>query len=234
MMIMGEKKYKLISFDMFQTLVDIDTQKYPVLEALFAPNFSRGRADALWEEANSFVYAYFHRMASEAEPFVSTVDVFASCYEKLFPKYGIDKNPRDGAMLLAQAHAKALPFFEVNQVVSRINEIFTTCIISDTDNTMISGLPESFSIPTVYTSETYKAYKFSRSGILFKTALRDFGIEPCEMLHIGDGSNDVLGAKMVGADAVWVNRNDRPWDHAIKPDYVIRDLRELLSLLFLK
>jgi FMN phosphatase YigB (HAD superfamily) len=35
-----------------------------------------------------------------------------------------------------------------------------------------------------------------------KAAVKDFNIAPGEMLHVGDGENDVLGAAAIGADTV--------------------------------
>lgn len=222
------KKYKLISFDMFQTLVDVDTQKDRVLRLIFADRYAPDIADRFWADANAFVYAYFHRMADSSEPFRTTVEVFESCYKKLFPEYSIGMAPRDGAMALAAAHNDALPYEEALRVVTDIGSRYRTCLVSDTDDVMVASLLNKFAFERVYTSERYRAYKFDRSGVLFRSALRDFGIEPGEMLHIGDGTNDVLGAKLVGSDAVWVNRSGREWKDSVRPDYIVRDLSELV------
>jgi putative hydrolase of the HAD superfamily len=222
-----QKKYKLVSFDMFQTLVDVDTQKDRVLRLFFADRYTSDIADHFWADANAFVYAYFHRMADSVEPFHTTVEVFESCYKKLFPAYSISMAPRDAALALAAAHNDALPYNEVSRVLPDIRARYRTCLISDTDDRMVASLLQKFAFDRVYTSESYRAYKFDRSGVLFRSALRDFGVEPGEMLHIGDGTNDVLGAKLVGADAVWVNRTGREWHDSVRPDYVVRDLSEL-------
>jgi len=94
---------------------------------------------------------------------------------------------------------------------------------------MINSLLKTFGINNVYLSEDYKKYKFDKSGTLFKTAVKDFNIHPKEMLHIGDGINDVLGANHIGADSVWINRNNKIWKEEEKPTYEIRSLRELIE-----
>ena len=166
-------------------------------------------------------------MSDSAEPFRTTIEVFESCYEKLFPAYSIGMKPRDAALALAAAHNDALPYEEASRVLTDVGSRYRTCLISDTDDIMVASLLRKFAFDRVYTSERYRAYKFDRSGVLFRSALRDFGVAPGEMLHIGDGTNDVLGAKLVGADAVWVNRTGREWKESVRPDYVVRDLSEL-------
>lgn len=57
----------------------------------------------------------------------------------------------------------------------------------------------------VFTSEDAKAYKPRKE--LFELALRDTGLSPEEVVHIGDSvSSDVRGAGALGIKALWLNR----------------------------
>ena len=105
--------------------------------------------------------------------------------------------------------------------------MYTTCLISDADHVMIDGLLNQVSFDRVYLSEDYKVYKSDIKGTLFRSAIRDFDIDPCQMIHIGDGYNDIVSAKQVGSNAVWVNRNNEAWNHAIRPDLIVGDLSEI-------
>ncbi|MDX2440180.1 MAG: hypothetical protein QNK40_06465 [Desulfobacterales bacterium] len=51
------KKYKLNSFDMFQTLVDIDTQTNAIMRNIFGQEYSPDKAEKLWQDANRFVFS---------------------------------------------------------------------------------------------------------------------------------------------------------------------------------
>lgn len=63
---------------------------------------------------------------------------------------------------------------------------------------------------------------------MFHAALELTGVEPQEVLHVGDNpEHDVLGALNVGMRAVWVNAGAATWSHAQRPDATIRDLAEL-------
>ncbi len=64
---------------------------------------------------------------------------------------------------------------------------------------------------------------------IFHRALRELGCDPARAIHIGDSySADVLGARGVGMDALWLDRQG----NGGHPDCcTIRELREVLTLL---
>ena len=66
-----------------------------------------------------------------------------------------------------------------------------------------------------------------------RTALERLGLEAHEVLHVGDSDvDDVKGAKAAGLRVAWLNREGRPRRRDVpRPDFEIRDLKELPSLL---
>jgi putative hydrolase of the HAD superfamily len=140
-------------------------------------------------------------------------------------------DPVAGALVLAKAHGKSLfygdslPFFE------KVQRNFRTCLISDADLIMVDEILSKVKFDQIFISEKYKAYKFDDAGLLFRAAFAAFAIEPPEMLHVGDGYSDILGAKKAGADAAWINRRGLEWNHEIRPDYTVTSLLELLDVI---
>ncbi|MFQ5830894.1 MAG: HAD family hydrolase [Candidatus Methylomirabilia bacterium] len=69
--------------------------------------------------------------------------------------------------------------------------------------------------------------------VIFETALAHLRVAPQEALFIGDRAEiDVLGAKGVGMAAAWINRDGEPLPEDVpKPDYELRDLAELATVL---
>lgn len=58
----------------------------------------------------------------------------------------------------------------------------------------------------VFTSEDARSYK--PRAELFEMAMREVGLRPDEVVHIGDSlSSDVKGASALGINAVWINRD---------------------------
>jgi len=223
------QQYKLISFDMFQTLVDLTSQKTNILKKFFNAAYDVEIANQFWSDADEFVYHYFHRIATNDQTFRTVTDIFTEGYEILFKKYHIEIEPRKAAEFLAISHNDSALYPDSLEIINELKKTKNVCIISDTDTIMINSLLKKFGISNVYLSENYQKYKFDKSGTLFKTAVKDYNIHPKEMLHIGDGINDVLGANHIGADSVWINRNNKTWKEQEKPTYEIRSLKELIE-----
>jgi putative hydrolase of the HAD superfamily len=67
---------------------------------------------------------------------------------------------------------------------------------------------------------------------IFHAACAGLDLPPSEVLHIGDDpALDVLGAHAAGLRSAWLNRSGAAWDHAVRPDMVARDLREVATML---
>ena len=67
---------------------------------------------------------------------------------------------------------------------------------------------------------------------IFQITAERAGCDLTEMLHVGDSlKNDVMGAKNVGAHAVWLNREGLPNDTDSQPDYEIASLTEIPEII---
>ena len=68
---------------------------------------------------------------------------------------------------------------------------------------------------------------------IFDVAVEAGGAGHHETLHVGDHPEaDVVGANAAGLKSVWVNRNGDIWpDHLQRPDAIVNDIGELLSIL---
>ena len=68
---------------------------------------------------------------------------------------------------------------------------------------------------------------------VFHLAAENLGVRPEDAWHIGDSpANDVVGAAEAGLTAVWLNRRGAGWPGLEpKPDYEVRSLDDLMSLL---
>ena len=66
---------------------------------------------------------------------------------------------------------------------------------------------------------------------IFQITAERAGCELSQMLHVGDSlTNDVAGARNVGAPSVWLNRDGLPSDSDIQPDYEITSLTEIPAI----
>ena len=80
----------------------------------------------------------------------------------------------------------------------------------------------------IVTSEEARAYKPRRE--FFDFALQKFGLEPNEVIHIGDSvTSDIVGAKSAGIKSIWINRKGKPTPPEVNMQ--TKDLYEALKLL---
>ncbi len=94
-------------------------------------------------------------------------------------------------------------------------EFFKKCslpiyIVSNIDSADIEKAVKYHKLtPTkIFTSEDAKSYKPRKE--LFELALKETGLSPNEVIHIGDSlSSDIKGANNLGINAIWINRNNR-------------------------
>ncbi len=65
---------------------------------------------------------------------------------------------------------------------------------------------------------------------IFQEALKRFGVDPSQAVHIGDSvEDDIQGAQRVGMQAILIDRHPKHRTQPLPPIHVIQDLMELLS-----
>lgn len=82
----------------------------------------------------------------------------------------------------------------------------------------------------VITSEDVRSYKPRKE--MFMEGLHRTGLQPDEVLHIGDSiNNDAFGAMQCGLDAVWLNRVGRARHENIRPTYTYSNLHDVTEMM---
>jgi len=119
---------------------------------------------------------------------------------------------------------------ETREVLDSLAPI-RSAIVSNADHEHVAAWDFTLPVEFILTSEAVGAYKPHR--LVFEQALTQLGLEPRDVLHVGDSDvDDVKGAKAAGLSVVWVNRDGRRRRSDVPaPDFEIRDLRELPSIL---
>lgn len=106
------------------------------------------------------------------------------------------------------------------------------CIVSNIDRIDIE---RAISFHNLYfdhivTSDDVQSYKPRPE--MFHSALQKLGMAPDQVLHVGDSrTSDVMGAKNLNIPVAWVNRSGKRITSGQRPDYTVRNLEELTTLL---
>jgi putative hydrolase of the HAD superfamily len=144
---------------------------------------------------------------------------------------GYGDEPVEGAMKVFHALRNDVEVFpEVRPALSALGEKY--CVIAVTNgnaNLDTIGLGDLFD--DVVSAASAGAAKPAQE--IFDLAVSAGGAGHHETLHVGDHPEaDVVGANLAGLKSAWVNRDGATWpDHLQRPDAILRDVGELLTLL---
>jgi len=106
-----------------------------------------------------------------------------------------------------------------------------SAVVSNADHEHLAAWNFTLPVEFILISEAVRAYKPNR--LVFQKALERLGLQPHDVLHVGDSDvDDVKGAQAAGLRVAWVNRDGRSRHSDVpEPDFEIPDLTGLLTLL---
>lgn len=215
---------KVISFDMFQTLADVNSRKYAVCADILKEDYTKEKAEQLWRDATIILGNY------AAGNFETLFQKFSACYKRLFNECGIKADVGQSVNILFREHGKAPIFPDAKAIFNILESKYRLWISSDADLAMIKPLLPQFKYEHAFISEEIGAYKLDAQGRFFSHILKATGVKPEEVLHVGDGVSDIVGAHRLGIRTCWINRDGKEWGNAIKPDYTVKTLTELCNV----
>lgn len=245
-------EYQAVLFDLFDTLVLFDRNRLPVVQVngravrstagrlyevfrAYAPDVDLGAfADALlgsWQEAER-LRSIDHREVSAPQRF-----------RMLFERLGLDPDRVPAALVeaLLSAHrqelSRAMEFpGHHGPLLARLAPLYRLAVVSNFDyaptaKTILdaAGVADLFTAIVVSDEVGWRKPK----PVIFEETLRRLGVGPRQALFVGDRADiDVVGAQAVEMDVAWINRGAEPLPSGIRPpEFEIRDLAELLSIL---
>ncbi len=221
---------KVISFDIFQTLVDVN-QRIPqiwqgILGEAYTGEKGRHGARSILEH-----YPASLQKAITSEHFYTMHEIYLDCVTHALKKISLPVEAETVVEHLLYQHSKAPLYEDVAECMERLHRKYRIVLSSDSNHPMVDELLQNFVYDDLFISEDLKSYKESKDGGFFRQVVERIGVHPREILHIGDSKSDVLGAYRIGAASCWLNREHRLWKHEIRPDFEIHALSELVSLL---
>ena len=223
--------YRVISFDLFMTLADLDA-RVPVLwervlERPLTPEEVARHAAGL----RSQYMPYYHALYKP--PFVSMGAVFRRGFDEYFRAAGIVADPNRAAEIFLEEHNACPIYKDACALLKWLEGRYRVVIATDADVSMVKDLLPKIPHEMAFVSEELGVYKANREGAFFHRVLEGTGVRPAEILHVGDGISDIIGAKLCGIDVYHVDREGRgaPSGMAQTPDYTGKDLDGLRKLL---
>jgi len=224
-------EFKVVSIDMFGTLVDIDSIRHAVWRTFLKDRYTTELADEYWDRAGDLLFQFVDDQIIEERPYISLKATFATMYSRFFSEIGLDFDPQEAALVLAQHHAFSTIHDDTMPFLDSVGKEYPICLSSDTDDDMLGPLTQMYAFDRVITSEQMKSYKASPDKRFFAELIDNYGVKPEHIIHIGDSSYDIIGAGGAGITTCWLNRNNRVWSHDATPDYAVNSLIDAASVL---
>lgn len=223
-------KYKVISFDMFQTLVDITKRKGIIWRSILGSNYSEENALEGMKEIRSSFDSIYKKVICE-ESFINLEEMYKKAAKDMLKKVHFNVPYEKISYTIMKEHANA-PFYENTlEILEQLSKNYKIIICSDASHLMIDKIISNIKFADVFISDDLLHYKGEPKSKFFKEVIKRLHVEPSRILHIGDSSTDIIGTQNVGIDNCLIKREGSLYDNKSKADKEISCIREVLQLL---
>lgn len=215
-----------VSFDSFSTLVDVDAAAEAISEYTDAPE----QVAATWRERA----VQYSRVAN-----------YIDAYETYFRmhRYGLEYAVRHYDLAIpdekldeiTEVYYELPAFDDVYESLERLHDAgYDLYIISNGDPAMLDGLVSATGVEPFLTDmiSADEIRTFKPDASIYRLASERADRPPDRIAHVSAGIVDVLGAKHVGMQGVWLNRKALPPEpFGSPPDLTVSTLPPLVDRL---
>jgi 2-haloacid dehalogenase len=225
----GTYRYRLITFDVYTALFDIEGSLVPLVGQVLDPQADSLSFVRLWRKMQLEYALISNSLGKERVPF-QTITRRALGYT--LSQVGADVT-ETGQEHLMMAWQKLELWPEAEEVLTTLKARgYLMGLLSNGDEIMLEALAARLPVlcDHIFSSEQARVYK-PHPGI-YALPLRSLGLAPEEVLHVAGSRTDVMGAKAAGLRCAWSNRQaDKVIDPKYEADYEFENLSGLLDLL---
>lgn len=215
---------KLISFDVFGTLISVRESSYSAFERILADaGAHRVDVKAFWEhwEHRNIVHYW--------EPYRTYREICALSLEETFAHFGLTG---EGRLIdhYFDAFSRFFLYDDVVRTLDRLSRRHKLAVVSNIDDDLLALTPLQREFDLVCTAQRARGYK--PDGTLFRYLIKHAGCAKDEILHAGQSQfTDLVGCKPLGLTIAWINRRQVPLDGSVpRPDFSFADIQSFADL----
>jgi 2-haloacid dehalogenase len=220
----GRLSPKLLSFDVFGTLIDARNGAFAAFQSMLADSGGTHiSVEVFWEhwEARNIQHYW--------EPYRRYREICKLSLCETFAHFEM----RGSASMIEryfEAFAHFKPFGDVSATLEQLAKRYKLAIVSNIDDDLLAATPLPRGFDLVCTAEMARGYK--SDGTLFRHMLAHAGCDTNDILHCGQSQfTDMVGAKPLGLTVAWINRRNLPLHPSVPPpDYELADLASVRDL----
>jgi FMN hydrolase / 5-amino-6-(5-phospho-D-ribitylamino)uracil phosphatase len=220
---------KLISVDLFRTLVDLEDARDRIWKTFLQERYSPDLAQKCWDRATELLFQNLDEVATGRSPFKKTRTLMEEAYAALFKEIDCTYQPSLAAEALIESHKRNSPYSDARPFLEAIGTRYPICLSTDCDTEMITGIRNLYPFDRLFVSEELGAYK--QNPVFFRHVIKHYGLSPNNILHVGDSRSDIITPKQIGIVTCWLNRKGKKWQHSVYPDYEVKSLLDLAGIL---
>lgn len=213
-----------VTFDCYGTLIDWDFGIRQALRAIFGRRLTGVEEGVLFSHWEAIQYELIQK---DYQPYR---EILAQSLGRALGDFGISVEPGEGARFAASMPTWP-PFPDTKPALDALRGRVKLAIISNVDDDILAQSVRLMDVAfdALITAQQAKAYKPHLRP--FELALSRLGCSPQDILHVAFGFQyDISPAQRLGLRTCWVNRSGGPRPGPIQPDYEVRDLRGLVSI----
>jgi 2-haloalkanoic acid dehalogenase type II len=226
------KPVRAVLLDFYGTLVDLS-------DSVRSRGFDEFARRLALPVAPGEFYRRYVELINEDEPggeatasFASYRQSWVSAGRRLLAPFGREQAGALFADAYADLHATAAMFPDVPDALRALGRDFRLGVVANADHDCLMRCLDrnGLHFHAVADSQTARCYK--PQPRVFRNACAALAVPPADAVMVGDTpETDVEGARRAGLQAVWLNRDHRPWPaHLDQPDATIENLRQLPAL----
>src|ERR1700759_753633 len=212
---------KLMSFDVFGTLISVRDSSYSAFEQILAD------AGAPHLDVKAFWEHWEHRnIAHYWDAYRSYREICERSLAETFAHFNVAGDSR-----LIDRYFEAFPrFFLYDDVVRTLDQLsrrYRLAVVSNIDDDLLASTPLKRNFDLVCTAQRAGGYK--PDGTLFRYLIKHAGCAKEKILHAGQSKfTDLVGGKPQGLTIAWINRRQVALDGSVpRPDFVFPDIQSL-------
>ncbi len=222
--------YKLITFDMYSAILDINGSAVPIIREALGKSEDFSREFFILWRAQQWNYLLLNN--SMEKGFKSYRYITETVLDYTAKKFNVSLSSEMKDRLM-QVWTNFKPWPEVIEVLTEIKRRgYKIGMLSNGDQEMLAPLAGSCGIDFDYIFSADEAGYYKPNPNVYSIPLKRLDIDKNKMLHVAGSVFDVMGTKSAGFQCAWSNRfRDYVLDHRYSPDYDMKDLHDLLTIL---
>ncbi len=220
----GRLRPKMMSFDVFGTLISVRDSSYGAFERILADTDAHHLdVKAFWEHWEQRNIAHYW------EPYRSYRKICELSLAETFAHFEVPGDSR-----LIDRYFEAFPRFflydDVLRTLDQLSRRYKLALVSNIDDDLLALTPLKRNFDLVCTAQRAKGYK--PDGVLFRYLIDKSGVAKHEILHSGQSQfTDLVGGKPLGLTIAWINRRQIALDASVpRPDFIFPDVQSLNDL----